>query len=156
MVLVRRLEPEDVQSFSAWRGGDVYLDGIVRRHLAEHAEGRRIILVAVAQAAIVGTLQLVFREEDPDLADGRTCAYLQALDVRPEWRRRDVGSRLVETAGAVAASRGYRRLTVMVEADNASALGFFQHLGFSCLKRGTHVWRGRSYPTLCLERPLPL
>lgn len=156
MVLVRSLTAEDVPSFMAWRGGDAYMAEIARGHLADHDEGRRILFVAVDGSAVIGTLQLVLRRDDPALADGQTCAYLEALDVREPYRRRGVATRLVESAGVAAASRGFRRLTVEVEPDNAPSLGLFERLGFSCFKRGTWVWRGQAYPTLCLERALPV
>lgn len=50
------------------------------------------------------------------------------LHVRPEWRGRGIGSRLVERAEAVAATRG--QLAIWVAEDNPGARRLYLRLGF--------------------------
>ena len=152
---VRSLEAGDVDAFLAWRGGDPYMDTICRHDVADHFAGGRVLLVAAEGRVLVGTLQLVFWCEESDLADGRTSAYLQALEVCPEYRRQGVGTQLVQAAEAEAARRGFERVTVMVEPGNAPSLVLFGRTGYAEFKRSTYVWRGRVYPTVCLEKRLP-
>jgi GNAT superfamily N-acetyltransferase len=154
MPSVRPLEDADLPRYRSWRGGDAYLESIIQEHLAEHRAGKRVIFVALAGDSLIGTLQIVFVEADADLADGRTSAYLQALDVKAPYRRRGIATRLVAAAAAEAKSRGRGRLTVMIEPDNGPSLGFFGHLGFAEFKRASHVWRGETYETICLDRSL--
>jgi ribosomal protein S18 acetylase RimI-like enzyme len=108
----------------------------------------------VRGTAVVGTIQLVYSADDPELADGSTCAYLEALDVVFAFRRQGIASRLVDAAANLAANRGFSRLTTMVEPDNAPSLALFTRLGFREFKCSTHLWRDRSYPTICLVRAL--
>lgn len=50
------------------------------------------------------------------------------LHVRPEWRGRGIGSRLIERAEAVAAARG--QLAIWVAEDNLGARRLYLRLGF--------------------------
>lgn len=90
---------------------------------------------------LIGTVQFVPRHEDPDLADGASTAYLQALEVREDMRRRGLGSRLIRSVEPTAASRGFSRVTLMVEPDNAPALSPYEKMGFRVFKRSTDLWR---------------
>lgn len=47
----RLLDEEDREAFIAWRGGDAYVDRLLRDSLAEYAAGLRSILIAVAGQA---------------------------------------------------------------------------------------------------------
>ena len=55
---------------------------------------------------------------------------LFSLAVAPSWRRRGVGSGIVDALSAWARTRGARSVYLQVEADNAAALGFYARRGF--------------------------
>ncbi|HSV64906.1 MAG TPA: GNAT family N-acetyltransferase [Mycobacteriales bacterium] len=67
---------------------------------------------------------------------GPGTAYLGLIGTRRAWRKRGLASALVSTALAAARARGYRRVTLTVDADNAAgALGLYQRLGFTTVQR---------------------
>jgi ribosomal protein S18 acetylase RimI-like enzyme len=103
---------------------------------------------------LAGTVQLVPNHKEEDLADGKTTAYLEALEVKEDFRKRGLGTWLVTSVERLAADQGFRRLTLMVEPDNEPALSLYQKLGFVFFKDFTEIWRGRPHPLLCMEKAL--
>jgi RimJ/RimL family protein N-acetyltransferase len=50
--------------------------------------------------------------------------------ILPTWRGQGVGQTLFQATRPFAVSAGYRKLVIQVRASNASALSFYQRLGF--------------------------
>ena len=50
--------------------------------------------------------------------------------VLPSWRGQRVGRALFDVTRPFAVSAGYRKMVIQVRASNASALSFYQRLGF--------------------------
>lgn len=95
-------------------------------------------------------LQFIDEHSDRSLADGKITAYLQALDVDPQYRRQGIGTHLIQTVGQEALFRGFERLSIMVEPNNSLALNLYQKLGFREFKRSIDYWKGKQYPVICL------
>jgi ribosomal protein S18 acetylase RimI-like enzyme len=146
------LEQRDIGAFVSWRGGDPYIDGLLRLSIGEHSEKLRFILVALVGDEMVGTVALVRNHSDSDMADGERTGYVEALEVRDGRRRRGIASALLARLAGLAAQEGFSRLTVMVEPDNEPAVAFFNRIGFRFFKRSEFVWRGNARPVVCLER----
>jgi probable phosphoglycerate mutase len=153
-VIIRPLTVQDIEQFVTWRGGDDYKDNIVRKETQEHLAGRRVLLVAEAGGQLVGTVQFVPTHADRDLADGKATAYLQALEVKEDFRKRGLGTRLVGTVERIGVERGFGRLTLTVEPDNRPALSLYQELGFETFKESSELWRGKPLTLLCMSKAL--
>ena len=78
------------------------------------------LLVATVERRIVGTIIAGW--------DGWR-GHLHHLAVRPEVRRQGVARSLVEEAERRLRSKGAKRVSVLAERDNATALAFFESLG---------------------------
>lgn len=152
MVTIRALIVHDTADFVAWRGGDAYKDNVIRAEITEHLQGRRVIFLAVTGAEMVGTVQFVSHHTDRDLADGERVAYLQALEVRPEYRQQGIGNALLKAVATEAGQRGFDRLTLMVDPTNIAAIRLYEKWGFVRFKESTDRWRGKEYPTLCMAK----
>lgn len=150
MLLIQKLDSKTIPQFLSWRSTDAYLEQILEQEIAYHNEGTRVIFVAKERETIIGTAQFVSEHSDRSLADGKYTAYLQALEVKPQYRRQGIGTRLIKTVEQEALFRGFERLTIMVEPNNAPALNLYQKLGFTKFKQSTDYWRGRTYPVICL------
>ena len=55
---------------------------------------------------------------------------LQDVEVRAEYRRRGIASRLTTSAEEAARARGFRRLTLHVSLDNVAAQALYRGLGY--------------------------
>ena len=98
-----------------------------RRYLVS-LSNREALHVAIADAGLmVGcqTLDLY----SPVLSSMAHVAQLGTF-ILPSWRRRGVGQALFHDTRRFALSVGYRKLVINVRASNASALLFYQRLGF--------------------------
>ena len=150
MLLIQKLDSKTIPQFLSWRATDPYLEQILEREIAYHNEGTRVIFVAKIREIIIGTVQFVSEHSDRDLAEGKVTAYLQALEVKPQYRRQGIGSRLIKTVEQEALFRGFERLSIIVEPNNAPAVNLYQKLGFTNFKQSTDCWQGITYPVICL------
>ncbi|PSP21902.1 MAG: hypothetical protein BRC59_06770 [Cyanobacteria bacterium SW_4_48_29] len=87
------------------------------------------MFIALAGEEIVGTVQFVPEKEDRDLADGKSTAYLQALEVCPKHRQQGIGARLIKVVESKALKQGFEHLSVSVEPDNQAVLNLYQKIG---------------------------
>lgn len=126
----------------------------VRKETQEHWDGKRVLFVAETGGEIVGTVQFVPTHAEDFLADGKTTAYLEALEVKEEFRKRRLGTWLINSVERMAVQRGFRRLTLMVEPDNEPALSLYRKQGFAVFRDYTEIWRGKPHYLLCMEKQL--
>lgn len=147
------LQPIQVQAFLDWRsGGDAYTLEVLQLELRNFEAGENRIFVAVEKDQLIGTVQLDLNA--PQSAAGTKSAYIQALEVKPEYRRQGVAQTLMQHLEGVARGLGFTRLTLMVETDNRAAIGLYSCLGYSEYGRSFWSWKGVNFPTVCLEKSL--
>lgn len=94
---------------------------------------RQWLVVAVADAQVVGTLQLTFI---PGLSRlGSTRALIEAVRVRSDQRGSGLGGELVRWAIDTARDRGAALVQLTTDASRKDAHRFYERLGFEA----THV-----------------
>jgi ribosomal protein S18 acetylase RimI-like enzyme len=107
-----------------------------RPHANRQRRGLRLILadpqgccllVAERRGTVVGMVSLL---ASVSTALGARVAWLEDLVVAPEQRRRGVGRRLLQAAVAEARRRGWRRVSLLTDADNAASQALYQAQGF--------------------------
>ena len=109
-----------------------------------------VIFIAKLNETIIGTAQFVSSHRDRELANGKVTAYLQALDVKLQYRRQGIGTSIITSVELEALFKDFERLSVIVEPDNNPALNLYQKLDFIKFKRSTDCWQGKEYPVICL------
>lgn len=102
-----------------------------RRRLAVQAAGQGVYLAARIHGRIVGSVLLHFRHRDPrpGAAESPDCAFVEALGVEPEDRRRGVARALMREAERQARAAG--RIGLSVGVDNAAARALYRSLGYA-------------------------
>lgn len=99
--------------------------GYWRKVAADVAAGRRVLLAAWLEGALVGTVQL-----DLDTPQNQPhCAHLEKLLVDPAVRRRGVGRALLQRAEQTAQRLNRRRLMLDARAGDAAEL-LYRELGW--------------------------
>ena len=125
-IVIRRCRRGDLRAH-AWGPYRDALPMIARVfELAER--GTMVMLVATTGNRHVGQSWL-------DLARYRTGAVLWALRVKPAWRGRGIGTRLIAAAEQTARRAGRAWLEIEVELGNTRARELYERLGYSWLHR---------------------
>ncbi|MDI9371296.1 MAG: GNAT family N-acetyltransferase [Synergistaceae bacterium] len=85
----------------------------------------------------------------------RRGAELARIAVRPDYRRRGIGSQLLVGASEVALSLGYTRLSLHVRASQSGARAFYERNAFLPLAPAPGYYEGGE-DALLMESSLPL
>jgi len=104
----------------------------LQRLIAE--SGRGVVMTARDDSGkIIGMVsaQLVV-----STAEGAYSAWVEDMVIDEAWRARGVGRKLLESALAWARARGATRAQLLVDLDNAPALGYYDHLGWQATRLG--------------------
>ncbi len=102
----------------------------VIKDLRKVEEGSRIIYGAKSEEGIVGTAQLVFKDDKEYYADGTARAHIHHTRIAERLRGQGIGTMLMEVVEKEARRRGFTEMTLGVEEDNKKATQFYQHLGY--------------------------
>lgn len=73
-------------------------------------------------------------------------SHIETLFIHPDWRGKGIGKDLIRFA----LQESENSLTVDVNEQNEAAVGFYIHMGFSCIGRDELDPDGRPYPVLHL------
>ena len=69
-------------------------------------------------------------------AEGAYSAWVEDMVIDEAWRAKGIGRKLLESALVWARSRGATRAQLLVDLDNAPALGYYDHLGWQATRLG--------------------
>ncbi len=143
--VVRRMAPGDIEAVvRLWKGTVQYHAGIDERlEVKDDAEqsfrqflrrsipasGDMLLLVADLGGEIVGFLIGVIRDSAPVFVRSRH-GYITDIYVDPEFRRRGVGRKLVETTEEWFAAHGLDHVRLQVATANEAGLAFWRSVGF--------------------------
>ncbi len=142
----------------AYRGllPDAYLDGALaddlvakwRGKLIDSPDPRALLLVAESPAGVLSGF-FYAAEETP----GDASAYLDNLHVRPELRGQGLGEGLMRAAVPMLQARGYSGMHLLVFAENAAAVRFYQRLGGRIAARAVEDLMGHAAETYRIVWP---
>lgn len=128
-LLIRQATESDLPRME-WEGRYQHFRRLYRHAMAEASRGRRILLVAEAHGKLVGQIFVQLDSAKGQLADGKKTGYLYAFRVRPRFRNRGIGSRLLAEAERALRSRAVRRAVIAVARDNAAARRLYERRGY--------------------------
>lgn len=99
--------------------------------LLQHPDRACIKVACAEHGKLIGMVsaQLVF-----STAEGAPSAWVEDMVVREGWRNQGIGRKLLESALEWAMSAGATRAQLLVDVDNQTALGYYQHLGWQATR----------------------
>ena len=103
---------------------------LAEQFYTELLSGNRITYVCQREGAYIAEISIVFDSRDSDYTIVGQRVYLSRLIVKPEFRRRGIGTELLEFLIRKARERKYREMTVGVDLDNYPALKLYVRAGF--------------------------
>ncbi len=139
-VTIRLMVESDLPGLE-WEGEYALYRSVFRETFEAMQRGERILLVAVADAAMVGQVFVQLRGQDSHYADGQRRAYLYALRVRPAWQGQGAGTRLIAAAEEALRARGFDTAVIAAGKENPGALRLYQRLGYRIFAEDPGVWR---------------
>lgn len=133
-VIIRNGNAPDLPGME-WEGKYSRYRRLYKLAMDEARAGRRIILVAEVAGQIIGQIIIHLNRADPTAT-----GYLYAFRVRPEWRNRGIGTRLIQEAEAALIRRGYRRALIAVAMNNPGARRLYERMGYSHFAQDAGEW----------------
>lgn len=103
------------------------------RRLIEARDTAIVMVVRDPEAGVVGMVsaQLVI-----STAEGAYSAWVEDMVIAEAFRAQGLGRQLLEATLAWAKSKGATRAQLLVDLDNAPALGYYDHLGWQATRLG--------------------
>jgi len=140
-VLIRPLIPSDLPALE-WEGAYTHFRRVYARALDRAECGQAALWVAQGElGALLGQIFVLLNSEfDRRLADGRRRAFIHSFRVRPEFRRRGLGTRLLAAAESDLMRRGFNWAVLNVARDNLEAIRLYERRGYRCLVPVFGVW----------------
>jgi len=128
----------DVLSFSL-----PWTERSFRYEVTENANARNWVaeLTQDGSARLVGMLVLWFFLDE---------AHIATLAVHPEFRRRGIARRILQTALSAAYKEGAQRSLLEVRAGNQAALSMYKEFGFEIVGRRSHYYHDNDEDALLM------
>ena len=154
MICVRPAERDEAPwlqaSFDAvmgWKKPSAYFQSVIERGAA----GESLLLIALADSKYLGHCKILWRSAYPGFRE-KDIPEIQDLNVRPNYRRRGIGGRLLaEAETRIAARSSLAGIGFGLYADYGAAQRLYIKRGYIPDGRGAHyggeaVVPGASYP----------
>lgn len=107
-------------------------------------KGRTLMWVVVDPLGeLIGQAFVMLRSGDREAADGVHRAYVFSFRVKTKWRKKGIGTALMQFVEEDLRQRGFRFVTLNVAKDNEGALRLYHHLGYRVVGARPGIWSFR-------------
>lgn len=139
VVSIRTACEQDLPAME-WDGEYRRFRRLYQTAIAEAKMGRRVILVAEVDGSMAGQVFVQLGTSMAILSDGPSTGYFYAFRVRPPYRNRGIGTRLIQVAESEARGRRYRYAAISVAKDNPRARMLYERLGYQVVGEDPGEW----------------
>lgn len=126
-----------------WEGEYARYRSVYRAAWDDVRRGERALLVAEVDDLIVGQIFIHFTSPWPIPGSERPAGYLYAFRVRPSYRGRGIGRRLLLDAERAVEASGATHAVIAVSQDNADARRLYERMGYVWLADDPGSWTYR-------------
>ena len=134
-ITIRPARESDLPALE-WDGLYRHYRRVYRQTFDDVRLGRRLMLLAEAEGAVIG--QVFVQLQGGDHGAGR--GYVYAFRVKPEWRRRGVGAQLMAAVEAELRGRGFHKAIIAVARTNLDARRLYERLGYGIYAEDSGIW----------------
>lgn len=139
-VIIRHVQEQDIPDLE-WQGAYSHFRRLYQEVF--QAAQRREAVLWMAEApgiGLIGQLFVQLLSAQNELADGYTRAYIFGFRIRPSYRGKGVGSRMLIQVEGDLLRRGYRSAILNVNQDNHLALKFYSRHGYEIVGSEAGRW----------------
>ena len=136
-VCIRNAGRGDLAVLIALRQSVGWSSGGIEGSFALVDAGRQAILLAEINGRVVGSVAMSFQVP---ASGGFRSGHISDLLVAPLWRRRGVGTALLQSAERAASDRGLTQVTLDVDASNRAALALYFGTGYTHYRPAQFPW----------------
>lgn len=139
--LIRPLEERDLPALE-WEGAYLHFRRLFRKAYEDMRLGKRHLLMMECKTTgeIVGQVFIQWNSSDPRFADGSRRGYLYALRVKPAFRGRGLGTRMLQAAEEILRQRGMDTASIGVEKANRRARALYERQGYRIVADDPGRW----------------
>jgi ribosomal protein S18 acetylase RimI-like enzyme len=139
--IIRPVEERDLQALE-WDGAYRHFRRLFRRTFEDMRLGKRLLLMVENRRSgeMVGQVFIQWNSSDPRFADGKRRGYLYALRIKPAYRKRGLGSRMISAAEAALRRRGMDTASIGVEKNNPRARALYERQGYRVIGDDPGRW----------------
>ena len=138
--LIRTATLDDEDALREMRAAAGWAAEFVARALEEMASGARIVCVAEVDGRPVGSVQVLWNSDDPEMADGHRVAHLSDLVVHADYRGRGIARQLAEHVETLARARGYIVMTLDVNQSAPETQRRYERWGYQYYRQSISTW----------------
>lgn len=141
--IIRRARETDLQALE-WDGVYSHFRVVYRNTFERAMMGQAVLWVAECDGeGIIGQVFIQLECDRPELANGKTLAYMFSFRIKPEYRGQGLGSRILEIIETDLQKRGFQYLTLNVAKENTQAISLYEKHGYQIVAHEDGNW---SYP----------
>ena len=139
--IIRRVEERDLPALE-WDGAYRHFRRLFRQTFEDMRRGKRTLLMMEHRCSgeMVGQVFIQWNSSDPRFADGRRRGYLYALRIKPAYRERGLGSRMICAAEGELRRRGMDTASIGVEKKNPRARTLYERRGYRVIGEDPGCW----------------
>jgi ribosomal protein S18 acetylase RimI-like enzyme len=139
--IIRPVEERDLPALE-WDGVFLCFRQLFRQAYEDMRLGSRYLLMMERRPGgeMIGQVFIQWNSSDPKFADGRGRGYLYAFRVKPEYRGRGLGTRILCAAEDVLRMRGMDTASIGVEKDNPRARALYERRGYRVITDDPGRW----------------
>ena len=142
-VHIRPLIESDLPALE-WDGEFTHFRRVYANAYKRMMNGLALLWVAALPGVgLIGQTFVQLTCDRPELADGKSRAYVYSFRVRRKYRRAGLGTHMMEVVETDLRGRGLSRITLNVSKENRRALELYQRLGYKVAAHESGRW---SYP----------
>jgi ribosomal protein S18 acetylase RimI-like enzyme len=139
-VFIRQAEKGDLADLE-WNGEYKHFRRLYVDTYMMVEQGAAVIWIAESNGSgLIGQCFVSLKRNRPELADGIVRAYIYGFRVKPEYRSRGIGTRIMYAIEDDLRNRGFQQVTLNVGQDNHNARCFYERLGYIVVSADPGYW----------------
>ena len=140
-LLIRPLRQAELPALE-WEGAYTHFRRLYNLAYQRSIKGNAVLWVAkLPGEQLLGQLfVLLYSEGDSRVADGREQAFIHSFRVRPEYRGRGLGSRMLANAESDLLRRSFQKVSLNVAIENGAAIRLYERAGYQRKRREAGNW----------------